>query len=333
MRAQLLAETAPIASRPLDLVDHPDPEPGPRDIRIRIDACGVCRTDLHLVEGDIQPGALPVIPGHQIVGTVEQTGLDARRFQLGDRVGVGWLRHTCERCENCRRQAENLCAQSEYTGSHADGGYADSCVVDENYAYPLGDELSAFEMAPLLCAGLIGYRALQRSELPPGGRLGLFGFGSSASLVARLARHRGHPFCAFSRGDAHLTEARRLGAEWVGNAAERPPDLLDAAIVFAPSGDVVPPALRAIRPGGVVVLAGIHMSAMPPVDYERHLFHEKTLTSVEANTRADGQAFLEEARVAGIKPRVQVLPLERANEALAGLKAGELEGTAVLDCS
>ncbi len=333
MRAQLLVDPGPITSRPLDLVEHPEPEPGTNEIRVRIDACAVCRTDLHLVEGDILPAKVPVIPGHQIVGTVEQTGLDARRFQLGDRVGIGWLRHTCERCEDCRRHNENLCSHSEYTGSDADGGFAESCVVDENYAYPLGAALSPFETAPLLCAGIIGYRALQRAQLPAGGRLGLFGFGSSASLVARLARHRGHPFYAFSRGDARLAEARRLGAGWTGNPGERPLDSLDAAIVFAPSGDIVPPALRVIRPGGRVVLTGIHMSDLPPVDYKSHLFHEKTLTSVVANTRADGQAFLDEALAAGIKPRVQVLPLERANEALAGLKAGELEGTAVLDCS
>ncbi|NIM61949.1 MAG: zinc-binding alcohol dehydrogenase family protein [Acidobacteria bacterium] len=332
MRAQLLTEPAAVASRPLDLVDHPEPQPGPREIRIRVEACGVCRTDLHLVEGDIGTGRLPVIPGHQIVGTVEQTGFDARRFQLGDRVGVGWLRQTCERCENCRREAENLCPASEYTGSHADGGYAESCVVNEDYAYELTDELSAFETAPLLCAGLIGYRALERARLPETGRLGLYGFGSSASLVALLAQHRGHSFYAFSRGAAHLDRARRLGAAWAGKPDERPPDLLDAAIVFAPAGEVVPPALRAIRAGGRVVLAGIHMSDLPPVDYERHLFHEKTLTSVEANTRADGRAFLSEARAAGIKPQVQVFPLERANEALIGLKAGQLEGTAVLDC-
>ncbi len=333
MRAQLLVDPGPITSRPLDLVEHPEPEPGTNEIRVRIDACAVCRTDLHLIEGDIEPGALPVIPGHQIVGTVEQTGFQARRFQLGDRVGIAWLRHTCERCEECRRGDENLCPHSEYTGSHADGGYAESCVVDENYAYPLGDSLSAFETAPLLCSGIIGYRALQRAQLSPGGRIGLFGFGSSAALVAQLARHRGHPFFAFSRGEAHRAEARRLGAEWVGDPGERPDEALDAAIVFAPSGNVVPPALRVIRPGGRVVLAGIHMTDLPPVDYERHFFHEKTLTSVEANTRADGRAFLEEALAAGIKPRVQLFPLERANEALGRLKAGELEGTAVLDCS
>ena len=333
MRAQILTEQAAVASRPLDFVDHPDPEPTAHEIRVRIEACAVCRTDLHLIEGDIQPAKLPVIPGHQIVGTVEQTGFDARRFQLGDRVGIAWLRHTCERCEDCRRGKENLCRYSEYTGSHADGGYAESCVVDENYAYPMGDALSAFETAPLLCSGIIGYRALERAALPPAGRVGLFGFGSSAALVARLARHRGHPFYAFSRGAAHLAEARELGAEWAGDPGERPGEELDAAIVFAPAGEVVPPALRAIRPGGRVVLAGIHMSDLPAIDYERHLFHEKSLTSVEANTRADGRAFLDEALAAGIKPRVQVFPLDRANEALAGLKSGQLEGTAILDCS
>jgi len=333
MRAQLLAEPAPIESRPLDLMDHPDPEPSSGEIRVRIEACAVCRTDLHLIEEDIHPAKLPVIPGHQIVGTVEQTGFDACRFQLGDRVGIAWLRRTCGRCEHCERGNENLCASSEYTGSHADGGYAESCVVDENYAYPLDNGLSAFETAPLLCSGIIGYRALQRAQLAPGECIGLFGFGSSAALVARLARHRGHPFYAFSRGETHLAEARGLGAEWAGTPGEHPGDALDAAIVFAPSGKVVPPALRAIRPGGRVVLAGIHMSDLPAVDYERHLFHEKILTSVEANTRADGCALLEEASKAGIKPRVQVFPLERANEALAALKAGELEGTAVLDCS
>jgi len=332
MRAQLLTEPAPIASGPLDLCDHPDPEPGPGEVRLRIEACAVCRTDLHLVEGDIPAAKLPVIPGHQIVGTVEQTGFEARRFQLGDRVGVAWLRRTCQRCDACRRKQENLCPHSEYTGSHADGGYAESCVVDEHYAYPLGDTLSAFETAPLLCSGIIGYRALQRTELSPGERVGLFGFGSSACLVARLARHRGNPFYAFSRGEGRRAEAKQLGAEWTGDPTESPPELLDGAIVFAPSGNVVPPALRAIRPGGRVVLAGIHMSDLPSLDYERHLFHEKTLTSVEANTRADGEAFLEEALAAKIQPRVQVFPLERANEALAALAGGELEGTAVLDC-
>lgn len=332
MRAQLLAETGPIGSKPLEFCDHPEPEFGEREIRVRVEACGICRTDLHLIEGDVQPAKLPVIPGHQIVGTVEQTGVSARRFQLGDRVGVAWLRGTCGRCGACERGDENLCPHSEYTGSHADGGYAESCVVDEAYAYALDERLSSFDTAPLLCAGIIGYRALQRTALPGGGSVGLFGFGSSASLVARLARHRGHPFYAFSRGAARLHEARRLGAEWTGDPGERPPKPLDGAIVFAPSGDVVPPALRAVRPGGRVVLTGIHLSDVPPMDYERHLFHEKTLTSVEANTRADGVGFLEEAAAAGIRPRVQVFPLEQANEALAALSAGTLEGTAVLDC-
>jgi propanol-preferring alcohol dehydrogenase len=333
MRAQLLVEPGPVAGRPLDLVDHPEPDPAEREIRVRVDACAVCRTDLHLVEGDIEPGKLPLIPGHQIVGTVEQTGLRTRRFQLGDRVGIGWLRRTCERCDACRTGQENLCEQSEYTGSHAHGGYADSCVVDENYAYPLSDALPSCEAAPLLCAGIIGYRALERAELPRGGRIGLFGFGSSAALVARLATHRGHPFQAYTRGPARQDQARRLGAEWAGDPSERADHLLDAAIVFAPSGDAVPPALRAIRPGGRVVLAGIHLSDLPALDYERHLFHEKTLTSVEANTRSDGLEFLEEALAAEIRPRVQVFPLEQANQALEALKSGELDATAVLDCS
>jgi len=333
MRAQLLVEPGPIADRPLDLVDHPEPVPEENEIRVCIQACAVCRTDLHLVEGDIEAGKLPLIPGHQIVGTVEQTGLRARRFQLGDRVGIAWLRHTCGRCEACQKGCENLCVQSEYTGSHADGGYAESCVVDESYAYPLTDELGACEVAPLLCAGIIGYRALARAQLPPGGRIGLFGFGSSAALVARLATHRGHPFHAYTRGPARQAEARQLGAAWAGDPSERADESLDAAIVFAPSGKVVAPALRAVRPGGRVVLAGIHMSDLPSLDYERHLFHEKTLTSIEANTRDDGLEFLEEALAAAIRPRVQVFPLERANEALYALKAGELDATAVLDCS
>jgi propanol-preferring alcohol dehydrogenase len=332
MRAQLLTEPAPVASRPLELCDCPEPEPEEREIRVRIEACGVCRTDLHLVEGDIAAGKLPVVPGHQIVGTVEQTGLAARQFQLGDRVGVAWLRGTCGRCEACERGDENLCVGSEYTGSHADGGYAESCVVDEAYAYPLDDRLSAFETAPLLCAGIIGYRALERAHVPRAGRVGLFGFGSSASLVARLALHRGHSVYAFSRGEARLDEARRIGAEWAGGTEDRAPELLDSAIVFAPSGKVVLPALRSIRPGGHVVLAGIHLSDVPEIDYERHLFHEKTLTSVEANTRSDGKAFLDEALAAGIAPRVQTFPLEQANEALAGLSAGTLTGSPVLDC-
>ena len=330
MKAMLLRRQAPITDHPLETADLPTPVPGAREVLIGIRACAVCRTDLHVIEGDLEARKLPLVPGHQIVGVVEQLGRECRRFRPGDRVGLAWLRHTCGECEYCRAGRENLCKSSLYTGYHADGGYAEYAVVDEAYAYAIPDEFEDQQAAPLLCAGIIGYRALQRSELPPRGRLGLFGFGSSAHIVLQIALHRGCEVFVATRGASHQELARRMGAHWVGETNEGPPVDLDSAIVFAPAGPVVPAALRAIGPGGTVALAGIHMTPVPEMDYESCLFHEKNLRSVEANTRADGEALLQEAAEIPIRPEVRTFPLEQANEALVRLKQDDIDGTGLL---
>jgi propanol-preferring alcohol dehydrogenase len=330
MRAMILPGPAPMSSRPLRRAELPDPLPGPGEVRVRVRACAVCRTDLHVVEGDLPPRRLPLVPGHQVVGIVDRLGPECHRFHPGDRVGIAWLRGTCGVCESCRAGAENLCEASRYTGYHEDGGYAELAVVPEAFAYAIPPAFGDLDAAPLLCAGIIGYRALRRTELRRGGRLGLYGFGSSAHVVIQIARHRGAEVLVATRGARHRALAERLGAAWVGGATDPMPAPLDAAIVFAPAGEVVPPALRALRKGGVAVLAGIHMTPIPAMEYGPHLFHEKTLRSVEANTRRDGEDLLEEAARIPLRPRVVPFPLEAANEALGELQADRLEGTGVL---
>jgi alcohol dehydrogenase, propanol-preferring len=330
VRAMLLTRQAPIAERPLQFRDVADPTPGPGEILVRVAACGVCRTDLHVIEGDLSPRRLPIVPGHQVVGRVAARGENNTRFALGDRVGIAWLRGTCGSCAWCRSGAENLCEGSRYTGWDADGGYAEYAVVAESFAYAIPDAFDDAEAAPLLCAGIIGYRALRRSQVPPGGRLGLFGFGSSAHIVAQLALHRGCSVYVATRGQTHRDAAAELGASWVGGTFDVPPVPLDGAIVFAPEGRVVPPALRALRRGGTVALAGIHMSDLPAMEYAGCLFHEKTLTSVESNTRADGEALLREAAEIPLRPRVTAFPLRDAGEVLATLAGDGFGGTAVL---
>ena len=330
MRAMVLRRQGSIDSRPLERVDLPDPEPRSGEIRVRVRSSAICRTDLHVIEGDLPPHRLPLVPGHQIVGVVDRLGPECRRFRPGDRVGIAWLRETCGVCAFCRAGAENLCEASRYTGYDADGGYAELAVVPEAYAYPIPTGFSDVEAAPLLCAGIIGYRALRRTELTEGGRLGLYGFGSSAHVVIQIARHRGMEIFVATRAAGHRELARRLGAAWTGGVPDPMPAPLDAAIVFAPAGEIVPAALQAVRKGGVVVLAGIHMSPIPAMEYGPHLFHEKTLRSVEANTRRDGEDLLREASAAKIRPSVTRFPLEAANEALIALKADRLNGTGVL---
>lgn len=330
MKAMILDRIAAVEQRPLRLVELPDPEPGPGEIRLRVSACGVCRTDLHVVEGDLPEHALPIIPGHQIVGTVDALGPGASLFSPGDRVGVAWLRGTCGDCEYCRRGAENLCPESRYTGYHENGGYAELAVVPEDFAYPIPDGFDALQAAPLLCAGIIGYRALQRADVPPGGRLALFGFGSSASVVIQIALHRGCDVYVVTRGDSHRQLAGEMGACWAGSPGEVPPEPVDSAIVFAPAGEVVPDALRSVRKGGTVALAGIYMTPIPGLDYETHLFHEKNLRSVEANTREDGRDLLLEAAAVPVRARVTPFALEDANEALVRLKGDGIDGSAVL---
>jgi propanol-preferring alcohol dehydrogenase len=330
MRAMVLIRQNPIDLRPLVLQDLPDPAPGPGEIAIRVAACGVCRTDLHVIEGDLAPRKLPLVPGHQVVGRVEASGPGATRFRSGDRVGIAWLRGACGVCPRCRSGAENLCAASRYTGWDDDGGYAERAVVPEDFAYAIPDAFGDAEATPLLCAGIIGYRALRRSRIEPGGRLGLFGFGSSAHIVIQIARHRGCEVHVATRGEGHRRLAAELGAAWTGDAFDLPPGPLDAAIVFAPAGEIVPGALRALGPGGTLALAGIHMSEIPPLDYASCLFHEKTLTSVESNTRSDGEQLLHEAAAIPLRPRVTEAPLASANEVLIALRHDGVRGTAVL---
>lgn len=330
MLAYRVEKQAPIESRPLRATNLPLPEPGPREVRVRVTACGVCRTDLHVIEGDLRAANLPLVPGHQVVGVVDALGAGVSRYRPGDRVGIAWLRGTCGACGHCTTDRENLCRESSYTGYHRDGGYAEAAVVREDFAYRIPPAFEDAEAAPLLCAGIIGYRALTRAEVPPGGRLLLVGFGSSAHIVLQIARHRGYEVFVVTRGKGHQAHARQTGAAWVGGPGDRLPVPADSAIVFAPAGETVPAALEAVGPGGTVALAGIHMSAIPPLDYAKHLFHEKRLQSVEANTRDDGRKLLAEAAEIPIRPRVTRFPLERANEALIALKSGRIDGSGVL---
>lgn len=330
MKAMILERITAVDERPLHLIDLPDPEPGAGEIRVRVSACGVCRTDLHVIEGDLPQHTLPIVPGHQVVGRVDALGSGVSGFAPGDRVGVAWLRGTCGSCEYCLRGAENLCPDSRYTGYHANGGYAELAVVPEGFAYPIPDGFDDLQAAPLLCAGIIGYRALQRAEVPPGGRLALYGFGSSASVVIQIALHRGYEVHVVSRGESHRQLAREMGALWVGAPGEAPPVEVDSAIIFAPAGDIVPDALASVRKGGTVAMAGIYMTPVPELDYEAHLFHEKNLRSVEANTREDGRGLLREAAEVPVRARVTTFPLREANEALIRLKNDDIDGSAVL---
>jgi len=326
----ILPRTAPIGERPLELVELPDPRPAAGEILVRVRACAICRTDLHVIEGDLPEHKMPIVPGHQVVGVVESAGSDCRRFAAGDRVGIAWLRWTCGECRYCRSGQENLCAGSSYTGYHEHGGYADYAVVREDFAYPIPEAFSDVEATPLLCAGIIGYRALSRAMVPEHGKLALYGFGSSAHVVMQIALHRGYEVFVATRGESHRELARRMGAVWVGGPYDVPPEPVDSAIVFAPAGEIVPPALKALDKGGTVALAGIHMSAVPSLAYEEYLFHEKTLQSVEANTRQDGCSLLEEAAAIPIRPEVSTFALDQANEALVQLAGDGIDGTGVL---
>ncbi len=330
MRAMVLDHSAPVESRPLQERNVPVPDPGPGEILIRVSACGICRTDLHVIEGDLPPARRPLIPGHQVVGVVERTGDGAFRLPQGTRVGIAWLRETCGTCVECRAGRENLCPSARFTGHHADGGFAEVAIVREDFAYPLPLELSDLEAAPLLCAGIIGYRALKRADVRPGCRLGIYGFGASAHLAIQVARHWGCAVYVMTRDAKHRDLARELGAVWAGDATERPPEPLDSAILFAPAGELVVPALEALGRGGTLAVAGIHLTDIPVLNYDRHLFYEKTLRSVTANTRADGEEFLKTAAEIPIRPRTVSFPLREANEALIQLKRDGLRGAGVL---
>ena len=330
MKAMLLRQTADAGRNPLALEEMPAPEPGPDDVRVRVHVCGVCRTDLHIIEGDLPPAKRPVIPGHEVVGIVDRVGIGVRAVKEGDRVGIAWLRSTCGVCEFCLDRQENLCLRARFTGYHADGGYAEYAVAPAAFVYPIPGAFTDEEVAPLLCAGIIGYRALRLSGVKPGQRLGLYGFGASAHITIQVARHWGCEVFVCSLREEHRALARALGAVWVGSAAEPPPEPLHGAIMFAPAGELVPPALRALRRGGTLAIAGIHLSPIPAIDYDRDLFGERAIRSVTANTKQDGLDFLREAAAIPIRPRTQRFRLEDANAALQALKAGTIKGAAVL---
>jgi propanol-preferring alcohol dehydrogenase len=330
MLAMALRGPAPVTERPLARVERADPEPAAGEIVVDVEVCGVCRTDLHVVEGDLAPQRAGIVPGHEVVGRVATCGPGATRFALGARVGIAWLRRSCGVCRFCARGAENLCLEPRFTGWDEDGGYAERAVVHEAFAYALPEHVPAAELAPLLCAGIIGYRAYRRSGIRPGGRLGLFGFGGSAHIAIQIARHEGCSAYVFSRGGKHRALAESLGADWVGDSRDRPPHPLDAAILFAPAGELVPAALEALDRGATLAVAGIHLSQIPPLDYPRHLFQERTLQSVTANTREDGRALLALAAAIPIRTHTQLYPLSQANEALIDLKEDRVPGAAVL---
>jgi propanol-preferring alcohol dehydrogenase len=315
--------------RPLEYRRCPRPEPGPGQVLVEVSACAVCRTDLHVVDGDLTDPKHPIVPGHEIVGRVVATGAGVEAFAAGERVGIPWLGWTCGECRYCRSGQENLCPNARFTGYQIDGGYADYTVADARYCFPIHGDYSDAEAAPLLCAGLIGYRSLAMAG--DAERLGIYGFGAAAHIVAQVARHQGRRLFAFTRpGDAAAQAfAGRLGAEWTGGSDDAPPEELDAAIIFAPVGPLVPAALRAIRPGGIVVCGGIHMSDIPAFPYDI-LWREKRLVSVANLTRSDGEAFLALAPKVPVKTEIETFPLDQANEALRRLRDGELTGAAVL---
>jgi|SRR5579884_327756 len=330
MKAMIVEKRAPLEERPLQLVDRPIPEPGPGEVLIRVEVCGICRTDLHVVEGELPIHKNPVAPGHQVVGEVVRSGPKATRFQIGDRVGVAWLWAACGVCPYCRRGDENLCDNPRFTGYDVDGGYAEYIVAPETFIYPLPIDLPSHQAAPLLCAGIIGYRALHRSGIRKGERLGLYGFGASAHVVIQIARHWGCAVYVATRGERHRRLAKELGAVWVGDAADTPPVKLNAAIIFAPAGELVPVALRAIDKGGTVAVAGIYMTDIPPLNYERELFYERNLRSVTANTRRDGEELLRLASEIPIQTHTELFDLAEANEALSQLKHDGIQGAGVL---
>lgn len=330
MRAWVVSRPSPISQSPLTLVERPVPTPGLGEVLVRVNACGVCRTDLHLAEGELPPRGEQVTPGHEVVGEVIQLGEGATRFRAGDRVGIAWLRQTCGGCRWCRAGRENLCPESRYTGWDVHGGYAEYAVVPEAFAYRIPTSFADVQAAPLLCAGIIGYRSLRRAQLPPGGRLGIYGFGASAHLTAQLAISQGAEVHVLTRGHEARELALKLGAASVGGTFDRAPVALDSAIIFAPAGELVPLALESLGPGGTLALAGIHMSSIPALDYGRHLFQEHTVQSVTSNTRRDGEEFLVLAQRLGIQVTTTPVAFEQAEVGLRDLAAGRVNGAAVL---
>ena len=332
MKACILRSPADARTNPLVYADVPDPQPGRGEVLVRVKTCGVCRTDLHVVEGELPPRKSPVIPGHQIVGEIVSLGDGAKRFAIGARAGIPWLHQADGTCEYCRGGAENLCDNLSFTGYTVDGGYAEYAVAPEDFVYPIPPNFPDEQAAPLLCAGIIGFRCLRLAGVKNGARLGFYGFGSAAHVAIQVALHWGMEIYAPTRGEKHQELARKLGAVWAGDALAVPPAKLDAAIIFAPAGEIVPAALKALKKGGVLVLGGIHMSPIPSLDYDL-LYQERVIRSVANNTRQDGEDFLRIAAEIPIRTQVKAFPLRDANQALNELKADKINGSAVLDCS
>ena len=329
MKACLLNAPARIETNPLQFTDAPVPNPAKGEVLIRVHACGVCRTDLHVIEGELKPQKSPVIPGHQVVGAVERLGEGSHRYPLGARVGVAWLHHTDGTCMYCRMGEENLCDAPTFTGYSVDGGYAEYVVAPEDFVYAIPEGFTDLQAAPLLCAGIIGFRCLRLSEIKAGGKLGFYGFGAAAHIAIQVARHWDVTVYASTRDARHQKLAMELGAAWAGGTLDAPPEKLDAAIVFAPAGEIVPAALAALRKGGVLVLGGIHMSAIPSFSFDL-LYQERVIRSVANNTRKDGEDFLRIAAEIPVRMHTKIFPLSEANRALNALKNDAIEGAAVL---
>jgi propanol-preferring alcohol dehydrogenase len=328
VKAWVLERPGPVtATGPLRLAEVPDPVAGDGEILLRVSACGLCRTDLHVLQGEIEVPRLPLVPGHQVVGRVVE---DGRVWRKGQRLGVAWLHETCGACADCFRGDENLCRNARFTGFHANGGYAEYVTVPEEFAYALPDDVSDEQAAPLLCAGIIGYRALRQADVEEGETVGLYGFGSSAHIALQVAHAMGCRVHVVTRGERHRALARAMGAAWVGDATEVPPEPLDRAVLFAPAGELVPRALEAVRWGGTVASAAIHMSPIPALDYDRQLFGEKTLRSTTASTRRDGRELLELAAEGHVRTHVETFPFRDVHRGLGRILADEVQGSAVL---
>jgi alcohol dehydrogenase, propanol-preferring len=330
MRAVTLHQPASIDDSPLRVESVATPTPSEDEVLVKVVTCGVCRTDLHIIEGDLPIKKSPLVLGHQVVGRVEQLGKDCHRLHVGDRVGIPWLGRTDGTCRFCREGRENLCPASQYIGYDRDGGFAQFTVVPEAFAYELPPRIDDVAVAPLLCAGLIGYRSLKRADVPTDGKLLLVGFGSSAHVVLQIARHRGHQVYVASRSHGHRALAESLGAVWTGETLNDLPVKMDSAILFAPIGDLVPPVMEQLDRGGTLAIGGIHLTDIPKLEYERHLFYDKQIRSVTANTREDGRRLLAEAVEAGVEPHTSTYALEDANRALQDLKHSRIDGTGVL---
>jgi propanol-preferring alcohol dehydrogenase len=333
MKAMVLTRFRPASENPLELRNVPIPQPGPGDILVKVGCCGVCHTDLHTVEGELPDVKLPRILGHEVIGTVEKRGARAKRFKAGERVGAAWLYATCGTCRFCRSGRENLCENARFTGFHQDGGYAEYMIVPEKFAYTVPEVFSDVEAAPLMCAGIVGYRSLKLCGIKPGGKLGLYGFGASGHVAIQIARHWGCRVYVFTRSEEHRRLAKKLGASWTGLAKDDPPTKLDSAVIFAPAGNLFLDALRVLDRGGTVASAGIYMSPIPEMEYGRFLYHERTMLSVANATREDGEELLKVAAEIPVRTSVEVFLLEQANEVLKLLKSGKVIGAAVLKVS